>query len=345
MKKLPKASVEHSFAYQGTEAFFEALPLAALLVDAQHHIVRANQVAEPLASGWRTAPLSLTFGALHPLNIALTRALTEQRTSHLHHITLDGSEAIAWVAPYGLDHALVVLDVATKKEPENYTKLSATMAAMLAHEIRNPLLSIKGAAQLLKSAVAGEDQSLCDLIGKEVDRLEQLIATLDPLSRAPQRDMLALNIHEVLEHARMAVAASFPAITFVLDYDPSLPEIRGNRDALVQALLNLLKNAAESVTQVDQPTITISSRYVMGETRRNAEGKILCVAISITDNGCGIAPELEGRVFAPFTTTKTGGKGLGLAVVASITEEHKGLIAYDTASGGGARFTLYLPIA
>ncbi len=325
------------------EGWLDALPLAAMLVDVSGRVTHANAAAEDLTATLRAPQLTATLGEHHPLNLAITRAIGEDRTTHLRDIVIASTPATAWVTPHGAGEALVLLDMATTKEPANYTQLSATMAAMLAHEIRNPLLSIKGAAQLLKESANVDDAPLCELIGKEVDRLEQLIATLDPLSITPPKKMQALNIHEVLEHARLAIATSFPALTFVLDYDPSLPDIRGDRDALVQALLNLLKNAAEAIATMEQPTITLSSRYALGETRRNAAGKQLPVAISVMDNGPGVSPTLEGRLFAPFTTTKTSGKGLGLAVVARIIEEHEGLISSEAAPSGGARFTLYLP--
>ena len=344
MKKLPKASVEHSFTYQGTETFFEALPLAALLVDAATRVVAANPAADSIIPVLRS-PIRELLDEAHPICRAIAQAINHERTTHLREVMVMASVFNIWVAPLSTSEALVLVDALPPKAQNHYTELSATMAAMLAHEIRNPLLAIKGAAQLLTSAVTQEDQTLCTLIIKEVDRLEQLIATLDPLSTAPAKQSIALNIHEVLEHARQAIAAAFPAITFVLDYDPSLPDINGDRSALVQALLNLVKNAAEAVIPHAQPTITISTRYVMGESRRNTEGKNLPVAITIADNGSGIDPVLRDRLFAPFTTSKTGGKGLGLAVVARIAEEHKGLVVHEPSLNGGARFTLYLPTA
>lgn len=341
MKKSLKASANPA---RGAE-WLEALPLAALLVDMSHAIIYANGAAQELAANLNRTRVTATLGELHPLSIALVRALKEGRTAHLRDIPLGATHVTAWVTPFVHHEALLLLSPSTTKDTGHFTQLSATMAAMLAHEIRNPLLSIKGAAQLLHASAGAEDAPLCELIAKEVDRVEQLIATLDPLSKAPPRTMAPLNIHEVLEHARLAVATSFPAVTFALDYDPSLPPVMGNRDALVQALLNLLKNAAEAVAHTEQPAITMSSRYALGEMRRHASGRTLPIAIHLADNGPGIDPAIRDRLFAPFTTTKKDGKGLGLAVVARIIEEHSGLILAETAPSGGARFTLYLPIA
>lgn len=331
----------------GHDDWLEILPMAALVVDAGTHIRFANSAAQPLAGGLHGTTLKQLLGELHPL----VRAIAEARTARLDDMPwpreLGANAPVAvWVMPLAAGDALVLLDVAYAKDAASYTRLSSTMAAMLAHEIRNPLLAIKGASQLLGQNTSKEDAPLTELIVKEVNRIDQLIATLDPLSDAPPRTMAALNIHEPLEHARQATEAAFPApLTFVADYDPSLPSVTGEKDALVQLFLNLLKNAAEAVAQTEDPTITLTSRYALGETRRNAAGIALPVAISISDNGPGIAPEVAGELFAPFTTTKPGGRGLGLAVVARIVEEHGGQMAVDAPVAGGARLTLYLPTA
>ena len=129
-----------------------------------------------------------------------------------------------------------------------WTSLSASLAASLAHEIRNPLLSIKGAAQLLEQVVGADDKSLANLIITEARRIEQLVATLDPLTPNPARAMEPLNIHEITEYVRLAARSFAPEITIRTQYDPSLPELRGHREGLVQALMNLVKNAVEAVT-------------------------------------------------------------------------------------------------
>jgi two-component system nitrogen regulation sensor histidine kinase GlnL len=217
---------------------------------------------------------------------------------------------------------------------------------MLAHEIRNPLLSIKGAAQLLGSTASADDAPLATLIVNEVARIDQLITTLDPLAEAPKKMTEPLNVHELLGHAQMAVKAALPQpVAFDILYDPSLPEVTGNRDQLVQALVNLMKNAAEAAELVAMPKITLNTRYVLGDARRNAAGVRLPIAIAVTDNGRGVPPAFVPNLFAPFATTKTSGRGLGLAITARIAEEHGGVVIHDVPEQGGARFTLYLPIA
>jgi two-component system nitrogen regulation sensor histidine kinase GlnL len=334
-------------------SWLESLPLAAVLVDAGGHITASNSMAEPLVGALRKVALPEVFAADHALLQAIARASDAGRSVRLAEIAWPHALAMlpscnAWISPQ-TSGVLILLDFfgandAALSAGSHYTKLSSTMAAMLAHEIRNPLLAIRGAAQLLEGTANAEDAPLCTLIASEVARIDQLVATLDPLAPSAPRAMAALNIHEVLEHARLAtIAALRSKISFALQYDPSLPDVPGVRSELVQVLLNLMKNAAEAVADSAEPCITLTTRYVLGETRRNAGGEKLPIAVSIADNGPGIAPDIAPRLFAPFTTTKPDGRGLGLAIVARIVQEHGGLIAPDSPNGGGARFTLYLP--
>ncbi len=226
-----------------------------------------------------------------------------------------------------------------------WTSLSASLAASLAHEIRNPLLAIKGAAQLLEQVVNKDDKTLAMLIITEAQRIEKLIATLDPLTPDPSQTMDALNIHEVTEYARRAASSFASEVAFSTHYDPSLPDIRGARDALIQALINLMKNAVEATGGIRAPHIILTTRYLLGEHMQRPDGGKLHLQVSVSDNGPGVAVDVVPRLFTPFNSTKPGGKGLGLAIVAKIVEEHGGLIAYDVPVEGGARFSIYLPLA
>jgi len=226
-----------------------------------------------------------------------------------------------------------------------WTALSAQLAASLAHEIRNPLLSIKGAAQLLEKSSNEEDKVLATLIINEAKRIEQLVATLDPLTPNPAQHMEALNIHEITEYVRLAAEASFGAhVKFVTQYDPSLPPVRGVREQLIQALVNLVKNAAEAVKQVEHPTITISTRFLIGERMQRVGGRKLTIQVKIEDNGKGVPASIAPRLFTPFNSGNEG-KGLGLAIVAKIIEEHEGLVACESPAESPAIFSLYLPQA
>lgn len=317
----------------------EVLPLPALVVGAKHTITDANNAAQTIA-------VRLRASMPERVREAIDRAISEQRATKFSGEevpSLFGGARQLWVQPFH-DNALIIVD--TTAEANDYTSISATMAAMLAHEIRNPLLSIKGAAQLLGSTASSDDAPLAQLIVNEVARIDQLISTLDPLAEAPKRTMEPLNVHELLGHAQLAVKAAMPQpVQFEVQYDPSLPEVAGNRDQLVQALVNLMKNASEAAEMVAMPKITLATRFVLGEAKRNAQGARLPIAISISDNGRGVPPAFVSNLFAPFATTKTSGRGLGLAITARIAEEHGGQVLHDVPEQGGARFTLYLPIA
>lgn len=236
-----------------------------------------------------------------------------------------------------------------------WTGVASSLAAALAHEIRNPLLAIKGAAQLLEGVVGEEDKSLAALIIAESQRIEKLIATMDPLTPNPAQGMAKLNIHEVTEYVRLAATGFAPGVRIATQYDPSLPEVLADREALIQAIMNLVKNAVESVASCQSPVaskeardwrlVTLSTRYLAGERMQRPDGGKLNLQVSVADNGAGVPTELVPRLFTPFSSTKEGGKGLGLAITAKIIEEHGGLIAYDAPPEGGARFSIYLPVA
>ena len=222
------------------------------------------------------------------------------------------------------------------------------LAAMLAHEIKNPLSGIRGAAQLLEQSVTAEELPLARLVREEVDRIVELMDRVEvfgddrPIARAP------VNIHVVLDRvkllARNGVARN---VSFSEDYDPSLPPVRGNRDQLIQVFLNLVKNAAEALERTPKAEIRISTAFrpgiriaVQGVSQRIS----LPLEIIIEDNGPGIPPDLLPILFDPFVTTRANGSGLGLALVAKIVGDHGGVIDCDSRPGR-TRFRVLLPVA
>jgi len=221
------------------------------------------------------------------------------------------------------------------------------MAGMLAHEVKNPLSGIRGAAQLLEQGVGQEDRTLTNLICEEADRIVNLVDRMEmfadqqPISRDP------VNAHEVLEHVRRIAQSGFARhVTFVEDYDPSLPDVLGNRDLLIQVLLNLVKNATEAVPAKDG-RIKLSTRFQQGVRLAHSgrEGRVeLPLLISVEDNGPGIPDDIRRNLFDPFVTSKQGGKGLGLALVAKVVAAHGGIIEADS-DGRSTRFDLLLPMA
>jgi two-component system, NtrC family, nitrogen regulation sensor histidine kinase GlnL len=209
------------------------------------------------------------------------------------------------------------------------------MGAMLAHEVKNPLSGIRGAAQLLEQGAAEPDRELCLLIQDEADRIRNLVERMDMFSDRPI-ECGEVNIHEVLDHVRRIALSGFAAhIRITQDYDPSLPPVWGNRDQLVQILLNLVKNAAEAVDprEGEIQLVTAYHHGVRIAVPGSAERVHLPLQVLVRDNGPGIAEEVRATLFEPFVTTKRGGQGLGLALVAKLVTDQGGLIECDSRPG------------
>lgn len=281
------------------------------------------------------------------LTHAITHAIECQEPTNLRNMDVAAiGSCTLWIQPLPSSQTALVLCEPTPAHAQQdtldkHTDLSAHMVASLAHEIRNPLLSIRGAAQLLASVVPEDDKPLADLIAQETKRIDALMATLDPLTAAPKSGMEAVNIHEVLEYVRLAAEASFARhVTFVMDYDPSLPALHGHRERLIQMLMNLVKNAAEACGGHENATINLRTRYAFGEQRQRAGGEPLPIQLTIADNGSGMSDTTKAQLFTPFASSKEGGKGLGLSLVAAIMKQHDGLIEWESGEKG-TKFDLY----
>jgi two-component system nitrogen regulation sensor histidine kinase GlnL len=222
------------------------------------------------------------------------------------------------------------------------------LASMLAHEIKNPLSGIRGAAQLLEQSVTTEELPLARLVREEVDRIVDLIDRVEVFGDDRPIEREAINIHVVLDRVKLLAKSGIARnITFSEDYDPSLPPVFGNRDQLIQVFLNLVKNAAEALERTPKGEIRISTAFrpgiriaVQGVSQRIS----LPLEIVIEDNGAGIPSDLLPILFDPFVTTKANGSGLGLALVAKIVGDHGGVIDSDSRPGR-TRFRVLLPVA
>lgn len=220
------------------------------------------------------------------------------------------------------------------------------MASMLAHEIKNPLAGISGAAQLLEMNAQPEDAELTTLIRDEADRIEALVRRVEEFGDFGLAKRRPVNIHDVLDRAAKAAKAGFAAhVRFVEEYDPSLPPTMSDADQLMQVMLNLLKNAAEATPAVGG-VIMLKTAYRAGLKVRTPRGAAasLPLQITISDNGTGVPEDLREHIFEPFVTSKATGSGLGLALVSKIIADHGGVISCESAPGY-TTFRLLLPVA
>jgi two-component system nitrogen regulation sensor histidine kinase GlnL len=228
----------------------------------------------------------------------------------------------------------------------NAARSITAMAAMLAHEVKNPLSGIRGAAQLLEQDADEGDRQLTRLICDETDRIVALVDRMEAFASDRPIAHEAINIHEVLERVRKVAQSGFARhVNFVEEYDPSLPPVYGNHDQLVQVFLNLVKNAAEAVASSEGEIIlTTGYRHGLRLAGRGGEARRhLPLMVAVTDNGPGIPEDLRSHLFDPFVTTKRNGTGLGLALVAKVIGDHGGVIEFDSQPRRTV-FRVYLPV-
>ena len=222
---------------------------------------------------------------------------------------------------------------------------------VLAHEIKNPLAGIRGAAQLLERHASEKDRALTVLITTEVDRIAKLIDQMQSLSRRRPEPAVPCNLHEAARQAQAILAAARTTGSVVVEeaFDPSLPLIIANHDALVQVLLNIMANAMDACQNIEKAHIIVRTRYIAGiQVHLGPGGKTLRLPIEvrISDNGPGVPLALRDHIFEPFVTAKKNGQGLGLALVRKLVREMNGRVTHDRDDAQGlTHFRLHLPVA
>ena len=341
----------------------EALPAAIIVVDRDGMCRLLNAAAEDLIQVGRKTLLGRRLSEVIPEDCPLFSLIEQCRLSRsavsdaemqidgprlrLEHVSVEvaplddpnGSVAIS-MRDRGLEHRMARQGAAAEA-----AQSVRSMAGMLAHEIKNPLAGIRGAAQLLESKLSPADAPLAALIREESDRIVGLVNGVEIFAddRAPV--LSVVNVHEALDHVCKLARVSFARHATLREYyDPSLPSLRGNRDLLIQIFLNLVKNAAEAC---DGGEIVVTTSYQAGfriGERNKAHRQPRRIAVTIADNGPGVPEALLGNLFDPFVTSKPGGRGLGLPLVAKLVRAHDGVIEFQS-KPGVTRFTVLLPIS
>jgi len=342
-----------------------SLVFALLLVDPNGRVAQVNYAAEILlgTSAKRLIGLPLE-DVINPLDQRVSESLTQDDAALVARdvrVRLLRGEAsvnltMSQMAGYPGWRVMTITELSREKASSEEQGASAIGApSILAHEIKNPLSAIKGAAQLIARKLPHGDKKLARMITDEVDRIARLIDRMQQLGSTKAEPGVACNPHEAIRSAIATVrAGGMDGVEIYEEFDPSLPPVIANRDALEQVLINLISNARDAAAAArvnggSEGKITIRTRYISGQifsAIRLGRTVRLPIEITVTDNGAGVDPSLRDRLFEPFVSSKSSGQGLGLALVRKLMRDMDGSISHEREGRAGlTHFRLHLPVA
>ena len=344
-------------------ALWSSLPVPALLLDGNDNVVLSNPAAESFLNMSAKALVGQRLWEKvmidAPLEAPFARARENRTSLFVNDVDVGSGERaplmcnLQFAPLQGSADTMIVMisprEIASRitqhHSSEKAAKSAIGMAEMLAHEIKNPLAGITGAAQLLSMGLSAEDQEMTDLIVAESRRIVKLLEQVEQFGNLRKPVLKSVNIHDVLDRARQSAAVGFGAhMLFIEEYDPSLPQTMADSDQLLQVILNLLKNAAEANTEGG--SVRLHTFYDASLRVRRSDGTQarLPLQIEIIDDGPGLPADIADDIFEPFVSGKENGTGLGLALVSKLISEAGGWISVDSVPGHTA-FRISLPIA
>ncbi len=333
-------------------------PFGLMQLDHRRRIVAVNPAAQSIfrhsERSMQRRPLSEVVFHDSPIFDLIDRSMSLEGDLTAHGVSLSGprfsSQKIVDIRVRPLEDGGAVISFIESNDP-NVIDAQGSVSAfgrILGHEVKNPLAGISGAAQLLRREARDDQKGMLDIILSETGRIERLVSRLSAFELFSSPRMSDMNIHALLDKVVVAEQAAHGGrISFQRKYDPSLPELIGDEDHLHEAFLNIARNAAEaSLSGSEAPTVSIQTAFetgfaIAGLGNENRLGR--AIRITIEDNGPGIPPEHRDKLFELFTSSKSGGRGLGLNVVSEIVNAHSGRIKIDS-KPGQTRFSVYLPI-